>query len=259
MQQGRLWFCDYNKKYEGTEPSFFPVQHIEVAQFLERNYKALHNELKVLWGENGTDAADAFGNYDSFDDKQFPPRSWQKMVFKVWGLRNRQNCERFPVTASIIEKFPEVSSCFVTKTSAHSVIKHHCGETNAHVRIHLGLHVPEVPSLVCGMEVGNQTTGWQNGKTFAFLDAHQHHVWNNSDADRYVLIIDLIKPEFAARMNFVFARVIVSQLFFYTASLMKIPNLERVPSTFLDAMAYLLFLPVIFIIQLNNQFGLLKL
>ena len=259
MKLAELWFCDYNKKYEGTEPFFFPVQEIETAQFLEHNYKTLLDELKILWEHNGVDAPDAFGNYDSFDDKQFPPRSWQKMVFKVWGLKNKRNCERFPATASLMEKFPAVSSCFVTKTSPHSIIKPHCGETNAHVRIHLGLHVPEAPASVCGMEVGNQTTGWQNGKTFAFLDGHNHHVWNNSDADRYVLIVDLIRPEFSGRRNFIYARVIVSQMFFYFTSLMKIPKLHLVPSACLDAVTYVLYLPVLFTIWLHNRIGLVRL
>ncbi|MES2619858.1 MAG: aspartyl/asparaginyl beta-hydroxylase domain-containing protein [Bacteroidota bacterium] len=259
MKQPELWFCDYNKKYEGPEPYFFPEREIEVAQFLEHNHQALQNELKVLWEYNSVNAADAFGNYDSFDDKQFPPRSWQKMVFKVWGLKNKRNCDRFPITASIIKKFPAVSSCFVTKTSPGSVIKPHCGETNAHLRIHLGLHVPEVASSVCGMEVGNETTGWQSGKTFAFLDGHHHHVWNNSDADRYVLIVDLIRPEFASRRNFIYARVIVSQMFFYFTSLMKISKLHLVPSTFLDIVTYVLYLPVQLMIQLNNRIGFIKL
>jgi aspartyl/asparaginyl beta-hydroxylase (cupin superfamily) len=253
MKQTELWFCDYNKKYEGTEPFFFPVQEIEVAQFLEHNYKSLRDELKILWEHNGSHAPDAFGNYDSFDDKQFPSRSWQKMVFKVWGLMNKRNCNRFPITASLIEKFPAISSCFVTKTSPRSIIKHHCGETNAHVRIHLGLHVPETPASVCGMEVGSQTTGWQNGKTFAFLDGHKHHVWNNSDEDRYVLIVDLIRPEFVRQKNFVCARVIVSQIYFWAATHLNNSFLYKIPAFILDALTLVLYLPILISIFILNR------
>jgi aspartyl/asparaginyl beta-hydroxylase (cupin superfamily) len=258
MKETGLWFCDYNKKYEGPEPFFYPVKKMEVAHYLEQNYSALHSELKMLWDPQSNNITDTFGSYDSFDDKQFPPRSWQKMVFKVWGIRNKKGCNKFRYTAALIDKFPTVTSCFVTKTSPHSIIKPHCGETNAHIRIHLGLHVPEVESSVCGMEVGNQTVSWQNGKTFAFLDAHNHHVWNNSDEDRYVLIVDTLRPEFTKRRNFICARIIVSQIYFSLANKISPTFLFDVPSVVLDVLTRLFYVPIRMVILMNNKISFTK-
>jgi hypothetical protein len=260
MKQASLWFSDYNKLYTGTEPFFYNVNEIEVARALEQDYPLLLQELKVLWDTSANNSkGPAFGDYDSFDDKQFPPRSWQKMVLKVWGLKNNRVIKMLPHTARLINSFPDISSCFITKTAPNSIIRPHCGETNAHLRIHLGLNAPVVDKHVCGMEVGNETVGWQNGKTFAFLDAHNHHVWNKSDAERYVLIIDLIRPEFAHRKYFIYARVIVSQLYFYTASLIGTSFLFKISAKALDVLTVLLYLPIRLAVITNNRFNLIKL
>ena len=257
MPKAILWFSDFNKIYDGSDPYFYPVEKIELAQELERCYELLKAELKVIW--ETSDNITAFKNYDSFDDKQFPSGSWKKIVFKVWGLENKRALENFPATSTLIKKFPSVSSCFLTKTSAHSVIRLHSGETNAHLRIHLGLHVPQVDANICGMEVGTQTIGWQNGKTFAFLDAHSHHVWNNSNEERYVLIVDLIRPEFLARQKFVCARVIVSQLYFYSTSLIGVKWLYKMPAKVLDIFTYLSYVPLQIAIEINSKYPFVKL
>ncbi len=260
MKHPALWFCDYDKEYEGKEPSFYSVQEINVAMALEASYPVLREELKILWEKGEKESTfQGFGDYDSFDNKQFPPRSWQKMVFKVWGLRNNRICSKFPVTASLLEKHPNITSCFVTKTSPRSIIKPHCGETNAHIRIHLGLHLPEADATICGMEVLSKRIGWQNGKTFAFLDAHHHHVWNNSDSDRYVLIVDVIRPEFAHRKHFVFARVIVSQLFFYFVHRFKMKFLYNISTAVLDVATWLVYAPIRIAMAFNNKFNIVKL
>src|SRR5687768_10792495 len=172
-----LWFATYDERYEGSEPFFYDTEKIEVAQALEKNYATIKNELKILWENRGEGQMKVYGD----DALQIPPKTWSKMVFKVWGIKNKKVCEKFPATYSLMKKFPGVTSSFVTKTSAHSVIRPHCGETNATIRIHLGLHVKDEDPQVCGMQVGNEIVSWKNGKTFAFLDAHYHHVWNKSE------------------------------------------------------------------------------
>ena len=137
----------------------------------------------------------------------------------------------------MINQFPDISSCFLTKTSPQSIIRNHCGETNAHFRVHLGLYVPDVDSGTCGMEVKGHTIGWQNGKTFVFLDAHSHHVWNNSNEERYVLIVDLIRPEFFSKKKFICTRVIISQLYFYSTSLIGAKWLYKIPAGVLDMLS----------------------
>lgn len=257
MIDSNLWFSDYNKTYTGCEPIFYDTSKIAIAQELEKNYTRLYNELKVIWEDK--EKIQDFGKYDSFDDKQYPPKSWKKMVFKVWGLTNSITQKKYPLTNAIISKYPEVTSCFLTRTSPHSVIKTHCGETNAHIRIHLALNIPTEDSELCGIEVLGEKVGWKNGKTFAFLDAHSHHVWNKTETYRYLLIIDIIRPEFKDKINYVLVRVIVSQLAFYTLSKFRFLDPEKVSSGFLNKLSVILYMPILFAIYCGNHLKLFKL
>jgi hypothetical protein len=45
--------------------------------------------------------------------------------------------------------------------------------------------------------VNGESICWEEGKVFAFNDAYQHEVWNNTNEPRHILAFDLIRPEFA--------------------------------------------------------------
>lgn len=259
MNKPALWFSTYYGRYGGNEQPFYAVKDVPVAQALEKNYPQIREELKMLWDEKNEAVMGQLGDYQAFDDKQFPPNSWQKIVFKVWGLRNEEVCKRFPFTAALIDQFPNLTSCFVTKLKGHAIIKSHCGETNAHYRVHLGLHVPDCSIEQCGMEVANEKTGWANGKVFVFLDARYHHVWNNTDQDRYVLIVDILRPDFVERRNFVSSRVIVNQIFMLFAKAVNIKFIYGAPNWVLNSFAYLLHYPILLATKAHNRFGLVKL
>jgi len=262
----RLWFpvfLGYNGKepvcsrYESDEPVFYPAEKIEVAKELERNYPFILEELKILWSQDNK-IMDTYGDFNAYDDVQFPKNSWKKIVFWVWGIRNKPICEKFPFTTSLIEKFQNVTSCFVTKLSSHSIIRSHGGETNAHLRIHLGLNVPEEDAQ-CGIEVNNQKVSWKNGRAFAFLDAYHHHAWNNSDKDRYVLIVDVLRPSFINKIDFIYTRIIINQLLFFAGKKLNSNFILRMHGTPATIISYILYLPIVVIIKLNHRLGFINL
>ncbi len=257
--KNNLWFSSYYGVYEGKEKVFYTSSEMAIAAELEKDYPILKNELQILWNNADNSLMDDYGNYSSFDDKQFPPQSWKKIVFKVWGLRNKAICEKFPATTSFFEKFHGVTSCFVTKATAGSIIKSHCGETNAHYRVHLGLHVPSSTVDECGMEVKGEKMSWENGKSFGFLDAYHHHVWNRTYKDRYVLIIDVLRPEFLHQQNFICARTIVNQAYFFVVYKLGWKFLYKTPAWVVTALGFIFKYPVMLAISLSNKFGLAKL
>ena len=56
--------------------------------------------------------------------------------------------------------------------SGRSRLKPHCGPTNARLRVHVGLSVPEG----AGLRVGNETRAWIVGGAIAFDDSFEHEV-----------------------------------------------------------------------------------
>lgn len=254
MKGARLWFAEYNENYNGNEPFFYDTNQLRVANILRNNSSDIINDLKILWqkGDNGL-----MKNYGD-DGLQFPPKTWSKLVFKVWGLQNKAVCNRFPQLAALINAYPEITSCFISKTLAHSEIKPHCGETNATIRIHLGLKVPISNIEQCGLKVGNQKIAWEEGKTIGFYDAHKHTVWNKTDDDRYILIVDVIRPEFSNWKNFVNVRILSNQIFYTIAEKINPKKLYKIPGSFLTFIAVVSFLPFLFINFLNNRIGFFK-
>ena len=257
MDKAGLWFSTYYGEYDSSDPAFYPAADIDVAAYLEANYIPIRDELKHLWAE-GNDTMDKYGDYTAYDDVQFPPGGWKKLVLKTWGLDNKYMWRKLPVTASLLTKFPDITNCFITKLARHTNLRLHHGETNATYRIHLGLKVPEVPISDCGFEVKGEEIKWQNGKAWGFIDAHSHRAWNNSDEDRYVLLIDVIRPEFRNKKNYVCAKVIISHIVSGLGRRLHFHRIYKKGWPFGGLVFAILYIPILIGIKINNTFGILR-
>jgi hypothetical protein len=58
------------------------------------------------------------------------------------------------------------------------------------------------------MKVNEAYIGWQEGKIFAFSDAHLHSAWNHTNRQRYVFVIDVVLPQFAHKKNWYCAKIL---------------------------------------------------
>ena len=67
----------------------------------------------------------------------------------------------------------------------------HCGLTNAKIRCHLGIDVPDG----CSLRVGDETRSWREGQWLVFDDSFEHEVWHSGNRPRVVLILDFYHPD----------------------------------------------------------------
>ena len=81
-------------------------------------------------------------------------------------------------------------SAYFSRMSGRSRLRPHCGPTNARLRVHVGLSVP----AGAGLRVGDGLGSWVVGGAIAFDDSFEHEVWNDSDEDRLVFIVDCWHP-----------------------------------------------------------------
>eukprot|EP00698_Gefionella_okellyi_P014491 TRINITY_DN4019_c0_g1_i9.p1 TRINITY_DN4019_c0_g1~~TRINITY_DN4019_c0_g1_i9.p1 ORF type:complete len:443 (-),score=88.91 TRINITY_DN4019_c0_g1_i9:1098-2426(-) len=87
---------------------------------------------------------------------------------------------------------------------AMAYLQPHCGLTNAQLKFHLGLIVPQdaVTAQPCAsMRVGNETRQWHQDQVLFFDDSWEHEVWNRCNAERVVFQLVFMHPEFAVRLN----------------------------------------------------------
>ena len=72
-----------------------------------------------------------------------------------------------------------------------TLLKAHCGPTNARLRCHLGLFVPGD----CRLRVGEESREWREGELLVFDDSFEHEARVEGTEPRLVLIVDVWHPE----------------------------------------------------------------
>nr|ACG60751.1 alpha-ketoglutarate-dependent hydroxylase [Streptomyces pilosus] len=174
-------------------PSLGPVPVHDPADFwfvpyLEENSRLIRAELERVLG------ADDNG-FLPVEEPLLGTGDWKQVTFYEGGQRFDDACERFPVTAGIIEAIPEATLAgpgvvTLSRLQPGSHIVPHCGASNARLRVHLGLHVPQGPR----MRVGDRTLHWREGSCLVFDDSFEHEVWHTGDTPRVVLLMDVWHP-----------------------------------------------------------------
>jgi aspartyl/asparaginyl beta-hydroxylase (cupin superfamily) len=208
-----IWYGIYREEYLGSEPAFFEVEKFDWASILTNYYSVILDELKPLMHENNTDLKSYFD-----ENIQYPPKNWKTLGFYFWGKKNKKVCNRFPNTEKVLKQIPGLVSASFNMLEPHSHIKPHFGDTNAIFRAHLGIKIPSsLPE--CGFKVKNEYRSWENGKLLIFLDANVHEAFNNTSERRYILLIDVIRPEFEKQKISVCSHILAMLSLYYIISL----------------------------------------
>jgi tetratricopeptide (TPR) repeat protein len=121
---------------------------------------------------------------------------WSDVMLAVAGFR-QPGADHAPRSYALYEAFGEAVTTMVLGQAYFSVLspgarlQAHCGPTNARLRVHIGLSVPENAA----MRVGNETRRWREGEAFIFDDSFEHEVWNEGSEPRLVFIFDVWHPQ----------------------------------------------------------------
>lgn len=129
------------------------------------------------------------------DGKLIRDGDWDQVIF--WDSRSRSDdaAALFPVISSVVSAIPDVTTFGVgivtlSWLSPGAHIVPHCGNSNARLRVHFGIRVPED----CWMRVGDEVFTWTEGKCVVFDDSFEHEVWHRGTEPRVVLILDVVNP-----------------------------------------------------------------
>ena len=159
---------------------------------LDKNFSVIQSELTALLAER-----DTMPRYHDIDPNQnyisrSTPRRWS--VFMLYFLDEdfSTNQARCPRTSEILARIPDLFQCFVSILEAGKSVPAHGGPYLGYLRYHLGIKVPanNPPSI----RVKDHTHIWQEGESILFDDSWEHEVFNESNDDRMVLIVDVLRP-----------------------------------------------------------------
>jgi aspartyl/asparaginyl beta-hydroxylase (cupin superfamily) len=229
-------FSIYNKdgKYFGNEPFFYNANEFEWTKFIEYNWQIILEEL-VPYIETRSPELTPY-----FHKTLIKQGNWKTLNLLYWSIQVPENYKKFPKTVQLFEKIPNLVSASFSLLEPHTIISPHHGDTNAIIRCHLGLVIPDtLPS--CGMEVGTEKQSWENGKLMLFSDVHEHSAFNNTDHPRYIFLFDVLKQEYASRKLYVCSGVLAQLSLLFLSEKLKIKRLAPRALFILHKLARLAF------------------
>ncbi len=161
-------------------------QSIPLSRKLEDKFKVIQNEVQALSDDE----------FHSEAEQIKRSGRWEVLILFEAGKKNVENCRRLPELTAILEESGDARTSagliYLSRLRPHTQVSAHRGGTNSRLRLHLGIRIPEGD---CGMRVDNKTLSWEAGKTIVFDDFYEHEVWNNTDQERLILLVDIWHPE----------------------------------------------------------------
>jgi aspartate beta-hydroxylase len=121
---------------------------------------------------------------------------WSSLFLWKDGRPIEEALAKFPAAAAALAEVPlnavpgRGPTVFFSSLAPKTKIPPHTGSTNARLVLHLPLIVPGG----CALRVGNDTREFVEGRAWVFDDTIEHEAWNNSDAQRVVLLMDIWNP-----------------------------------------------------------------
>ncbi|HET8837872.1 MAG TPA: aspartyl/asparaginyl beta-hydroxylase domain-containing protein [Flavobacteriaceae bacterium] len=188
-----IWYSFMGGVSEDDHIGFYDSETLDWPKVLEDNWEIIAQEIAFFIQNHGGQIKPYF-NKNLVSKK----KSWKTFTFFLWGWKVKKNMRLCPETCAVLTKIPNVLSASVSILEPGVKIKPHRGDTNAIMRSHLALKVPaSLPE--CGLKVKYDERSWEEGKVLVFNDAARHEAWNLSDSRRYVLIVDVLRPEFSTK------------------------------------------------------------
>ncbi|XP_047205852.1 aspartyl/asparaginyl beta-hydroxylase isoform X13 [Girardinichthys multiradiatus] len=182
----------YNVEGLKAQPWWTPQEtgYVDLVKMLERNWKTIRDEALAVMNPSS-------GRFLPEEENLREKGEWGQYTLWQQGKRVGNACQGVPKTCSLMERFPEATSCkrgqikfSVMQPGTH--VWPHTGPTNCRLRMHLGLVIPK-PG--CRIRCTNQTREWQEGKILIFDDSFEHEVWQEADSYRLIFIVDVWHPE----------------------------------------------------------------
>ena len=200
------------EEYHGNLEYFYSPDSFPELTPLTANWEGIRDEIISLEKKYGL-----LSGINSLSPAKVEGQGkWSLIYLMSFRWIFHKNQQRFPFTSSVIAQIPNCVFAGVSILPPHTEIKPHYGDTNAIIRTHLALIVPE-PYPTIGIRVGDEEMGWEEGKLMCFINVQKHSVWNRSDKRRYVLMFDFVPKVWEHDLKKICADALGSQsfIFFY--------------------------------------------
>jgi aspartyl/asparaginyl beta-hydroxylase (cupin superfamily) len=176
---------------EVGDPVIFAPGTFAWEEALTNEWEAIREEaLRVL---EIRDIVPAFQEVSPDQSRITQGKQWKTFWLRGFGRRADVCADMCPTTDRILEHVPGVITAFFSILAPGSHIAAHRGVSKGIINCHLGLVVPD-DRLACRIRVGRERFSWAPGELRIFDDTNKHEVWNETQQDRVVLMIQFERP-----------------------------------------------------------------
>jgi len=219
--KSKIWYSYNGGKSQDDHISFYENDQFDWVETLQSKFPEIQSEIE---------------NYLLLNEEKIKPyfneslvthkTKWKTSAFQFWNWKVKKNAQQCPKTIAAFSEIPGLVSLSMSILESGLTIKPHRGDTNAIIRGHFPISIPGgLPD--CGMMVNELEREWKEGVPLLFNDAAKHSAWNLTSQRRYVLIFDVIRPEYENRKYLVSANVLTGLLF--QAVFQSVGFLKKVP------------------------------
>lgn len=133
------------------------------------------------------------GSPEAYDSAPTDGGPWRVLILVANGEWVEETAASFPATRRALAACPQMTTVGFSVLEGHGHIGDHADPNRGALRYQLPLIVPG--SLGdCRIRVVDQVIEWQEGHSVLFDVAVLHEVWNDTDDDRVLLMVETIMP-----------------------------------------------------------------
>ena len=158
---------------------------------LESHWEEIRDELHEVLDER--EKIPYFHKIQEDQTRIAGDEKWRTYFLYGYGYKSLRNCEQAPRTTELIEQIPGMTTAMFSILAPGKEIPPHRGPYKGVLRYHLGLQVPE-KNENCRIRVDDEWRHWEEGKSILFDDTLEHEVKNDTDEERVVLFLDVLRP-----------------------------------------------------------------
>ncbi|WP_237442444.1 aspartyl/asparaginyl beta-hydroxylase domain-containing protein [Saccharibacter sp. 17.LH.SD] len=170
------------------DPSILPWTRL-----LQNNWTLIREEALNIRAED----IPSLGEISPDHGRIAADRRWKSFFLEGYGYKREENRQRAPMTSSLIDQIPDVCTASFSVIEPGGHIPRHRGMTKGMLNCHLSLKTPQDrDNCWIQLEEGSHLhkLPWKEGDILLFDDTYNHEVWNNTNEERYILFVQVMRP-----------------------------------------------------------------
>jgi beta-hydroxylase len=118
---------------------------------------------------------------------------WKTAWLHGFGMNSEVAQALCPRTTALLAEVPGLQTALFSMLSPGAHVPRHRGVYKGLINYHLGLVVPKDTER-CRMQIAKECIVWHEGESVVFDDTNRHEVWNETDEERIVLMLQFERP-----------------------------------------------------------------